>query len=199
MTRNGVTDEQYRKLHRRTREVERRIEEGTLPFDVSMERLQRVIEDEDEDRPVPEDRDWTVTVYYEKPIEELLLGITKTYRVEHVSMYLKREYFPCQKGIASAVLDLKFVDFKRPVPMPELAARLERYRYRPLTVHEMVAWSNKYNALQHYYPVWAPGSLHRDPSHQVFAPWVVHGANSWIFDLMAIGPFAQRRHLVAHA
>lgn len=199
MTRNGVTDEQYRKLHRRTREVERRIEEGTLPFDVSMERLQRVIEDEDEDRPVPEDRHWTVTVEYAKPIEELIRGITKTYRVEHVSMYLTGKYFPCRPGIASATLDLKFVDFKRPVPLRETAERLARYRYRPVTVHEMVAFSERYNSLVHYYPLVALGSPYRDPSHQMFAPWIFHGANSWCFDLAAIGPFALGRYLVAHA
>lgn len=199
MTRKGVTDEQYRKMDRRLLDLKRRIEEGTLPFDLAMERVQRVIENEDEDRPVPEDRDWTVKVDYAVPIEELIARITKTYRVEHVSMYLTAKHFPCQPGISSATLSLKFVDFKRPVPSDEAVARLLPYRYRPVTVHEAVAFAHDHNRLIHYGPVVALGSPYRDPSHLMFAPWIFHGANSWCFDLAAIATFSFRRFLVAHA
>ncbi|MEK7545533.1 MAG: hypothetical protein AAB554_00480 [Patescibacteria group bacterium] len=198
MTRKGVTDEQYRKLHKRLKDLERRLEEGTLPFDATMERIQCAIEDEDEDRPVPEDRDWTVTVDYAVPIEDLFARITKERRVEHVACFLKAKYFPCQPGLVSATLGLKFVDFKRPVSLTDATERLARYRYRPVTLHEMEAFSDRYRDLIHFYPIVALGSPWRDQSHVWFAPWAFHGAHSWCFDLVPIKPYALRRFLVAH-
>lgn len=44
MTRGCVTDEQLGQLSRKTGEVTRRVSEGTIPFDVAMKQLQRVIE-----------------------------------------------------------------------------------------------------------------------------------------------------------
>lgn len=199
MTRKAVTDEQFRKMHRRLKDLERRMEEGSLPFDVTMERIQRAIEDEDEDRPVSkDDREWTVTADYAVPIEELLTRITKERRVEHVSGHLKAKFFPCQAGLVSATLSLKFVDFKRPVALTDAPERLARYRYRPVTVHEMAAFSDRYRDLIHFCPVVALGTPWRDQSHVWFAPWAFHGAHSWCFDLVPISPYALTRFLVAH-
>lgn len=44
MTHKCVTDEQYGQLHRRTNELIRRVDEGTLFFDKTMSDLQRLIE-----------------------------------------------------------------------------------------------------------------------------------------------------------
>ena len=44
MTRSCVSDEQFRQLHRRTDELMRRTNEGTLSFKPTMDALQAVIE-----------------------------------------------------------------------------------------------------------------------------------------------------------
>ncbi|MBI4457504.1 hypothetical protein HY633_00890 [Candidatus Uhrbacteria bacterium] len=154
MTRRRVADEHYGLLCRRIDEVKRRVDEGNAPFDATMEGLQILLQGGDNPlvQEETEPRIWRTEVDYVTPIDEQIEKFGQRRRVDLRVPWLGDEYFPSPGGMPSAVLNMEFKLFERPVPLSEAPASLKKHGYRGLTAHELVGFAVNHDRLRPQMP-----------------------------------------------
>lgn len=110
MTRRRVSDEQFGQLTRRADELRRRVYEGTLPFDSTMDGLQMLIQK----------NFFTFTVDFDAPRWRLLEG-----KYSYVNPSLHPEHFPVtRKGKAMVTVEPIVLD--RPTSFQDELAECKR-------------------------------------------------------------------------
>lgn len=152
MTQRRVTDEQYGRLQRRMAELSRRVEEGTLSFDKTMDGLQALIEERSEGA----GNIFSVTVDYNMTVEEMVAaGCYDRKNWDIDSKNFKVE------GRGRIEVDLELVHFGRVMSSDEVLKELYQKGLRPAKLEELLAFGAKYPDEQRKYPVVALGSVWR--------------------------------------
>ena len=151
MTRKRVTDEEYGNLSRKLSELCRRVDEGTLPFEATMEGLQRLIEGQGEI--------FLVTVDFSMT----LVAMIAAGHYDWVNSNITQDHFLIT-GSGTVELELELIQFKNPMSTDNVLKELDRQGYRPATLPELLAFGAKYPEKQREFPIIAIGSvlLHSD-------------------------------------
>src|SRR3989344_3445756 len=124
MTRKFVTDDQYGKLQRRLEEVARRVDEGTLPLDTTIDALQVLIEGRSENRTYP------MTINYSLS----LAGMIRKARLDgYVNPNITAEHFPIT-GEGEAKVTIELVPIDRPMTDEEITVEFNRRGLRDATL-----------------------------------------------------------------
>ena len=164
MTHKCVADDQYGQLWRRLEEVARRVREGTIPFDPTMDVLQRLIESSTSSpaRPI-----FPVTVDYTHSLAQMIAAG----KYDWVNSDITDQHFPppsiptglppsTGSGQATkAELKLELVHFNRTISSNDAIAELKQKGLRPATLPEFLAFGAIYPEEQRKYPIVALGSV----------------------------------------
>lgn len=153
MTRGSVADE-YGQLWRRLQEVARRVDEGTLPFDATMDALQAVVEGKIQ--LAAGSLVYQITVDYGLSLAEMI----KTGKYDWVNDSITVEHFPLT-GEGKVDLEVQLVHFKRLVESGEAIKEMDGMGLRALTLPELLAFGAKFPEMQREFPVIALGSVWR--------------------------------------
>lgn len=168
MTRRYVTDEQNRRLWRRFGEIARRVDEGTIPFDTTMQGLQALVEGQK----TPQDlfgsivkltlddykrnNVYPVTVNYDQSLEDMIAAG----HYDGTNPDIISKNFPIkEKGVAQVAIQL--IHFNKSMSFENALVELDKYGFRPATLPELLAFSAAYSEMQRQFPVVALGSVWR--------------------------------------
>jgi len=149
MTRGSVADEQYGQLWRRLGEVARRVDEGTIPFDATMDALQGLVEDRFILVAV-----YPVTVDYGLSLAEMI----KVGKYDWVNDLITAKHFPFT-GEGMVELKVQLVHFKRRIESDDAIKEMDGMGLQPLALSELLAFGAKFPEVQREFPIIALGSV----------------------------------------
>ena len=166
MTRKRVTDEEYGCLVRRTGELVRRVDEGTLPFQEVMDGLQVLIEGRGEKSSLIESIH-KVTVDYTKSLAEMIEAGKYDWKYSDIT----QEHFPVQ-GQGREEKDVVLFHFGRYISSGDAIAEMAKAGYCPVQIQELLAFGGANPELQKQFPIVALGSVWRDPGGRRHVPYL---------------------------
>ncbi len=153
MTRKRVTDEEYGNLSRRLSEVSRRVDEGTLPFEATMEGLQRLVEGQEAKKKKASGA-FPIAVDYSMTLADMI----KTGKYDQAYPDVTQEHFPVA-GEGTIELKAELIHFGKTMNTVNVLKELDRREYRPATLQELLAFGAKYPEKQREFPIIALGSV----------------------------------------
>jgi hypothetical protein len=155
MTHQSVADDQYGQLWRRLKEIARRVDEGSVPFDTTMRSLQLVVEGKFEASVNPT---YPVTVNYGLTLAEMIEA--GRYDWLNLNLNIFKEHFP-MKGEGTKEVVTELVHFNRYVVSQEVLRELDKRSFCPATIEELLSFGARYHKLQRQFPIVALGSIRR--------------------------------------
>ncbi len=172
MTRGSVADEQYGQLWRRLSEVARRVDEGTLSFDATMDVLQAVIEGKLALTAVAGSPAvvYPITIDYGLSLVEMI----KVGHYDWVNNSITAENFSIAgAGEGTVDLEVQLVHFKRYIESDEAIKKMDGMGLRSLTLPELLAFGAKFPEVQREFPIIALGTVwqRHDGTRGVPALW----------------------------
>jgi len=168
MTRKRVTDEQYGRLSRRTEELKRRVQEGTLSYEGVMEILQNVIEGLFIASPL-----FKVTVDYTQTLKQMI----SAGKYDWASNDITTEHFPIQ-GKSQQEKDIIIFHFNRTITSDDAIAEMDKAGFRPATIEELLALGAAQPELQEQFPIVAFGSVWRHSDGNRSVSYLLWNGNS---------------------
>lgn len=150
MTRRKITDEQYGKLQRRLEGLRRRIDEGTIPFDLGMQKLQTLIEEGVR-------LAFDVVVDYSRSLAQMV----EAGEYDWVNSNISEENFPIE-GDECHELRIVLFHFGRVMDSDEVVAIMKREGFRPAKIEELLALGEAHPNLQKEFPIVGLGSVWQD-------------------------------------
>ena len=151
MTRKCVTDDQYGQLQRRLGEVARRVDEGTLLLDATMDALQMLIEGRSENQMYP------VIVNYDLSLR----GMIRAGGYKWVNSSITAKNFPVE-GDGQIYVTIELVHFDHSITSDKVLSELDKRGLRAATLSELLAFGATYPDVQREFPVFALGSMGQD-------------------------------------
>ena len=176
MTRRNVTDEQYGQLVRRTSELVRRVDEGTVPFDETMNGLQMLIEES------TKRQTFKVLVDYVKSLREMI----QVGKYDWVNDDITSDHLPIT-GSGQEEKEITFFHFNRRISSDGTIAEMEKAGYRPALVEELLALGAAEKELQKQFPINALGSVWQSPRGYRRVPYLVWAGGGRILSLAWFG------------
>ena len=163
-----VTGEQYYDLDGQLSEIKRQLRQPNgYPFDPQKLKLHLQVAIEGRFEGVATQTLFTVTVDYSKTIEDMV----KSGRYDWFNDNITSKNFPTKRAGKTEII-VELVHFNRNIGTDEALKKLDRMGYRPVELHELLAFGEKYPEIQREFPIVALGSVWRDSCGYRALPWL---------------------------
>src|SRR3989344_5105193 len=113
----------------------------------------------------PADDAYPISVDYRKNVED---GV-EAGRYHWANPNITSEHFPTKRNGRTEVR-VKLIHFNRSVSADEALRKLDRMGYRPVELHELLVFGEKYPEIQRRFPVVGLGSIWRDRNDNRYIP-----------------------------
>jgi len=139
------------------------VDEGTIPFDATMDALQGLVEDRFILVAV-----YPVTVDYGLSLAEMI----KVGKYDWVNDLITAKHFPFT-GEGMVELKVQLVHFKRRIESDDAIKEMDGMGLRPLALSELLAFGAKFPEVQREFPIIALGSVwpYRDGDRYIPGLW----------------------------
>ncbi|MDP3772371.1 MAG: hypothetical protein Q8Q94_03290 [bacterium] len=132
------------------------MDEGTLPFDATMDALQALIESRFS-LAASSLKVYPVTVYYGLSLADMI----EAGHYDWVNGSITAEHFPIV-GEGMVDLNINLLHFKRFIQSDEAIKEMDEMGLRPLTLPELLAFGAKFPDMQREFPIIAFGTVWQD-------------------------------------